>query len=202
MTLIIFIRHAQAVSNVNKILSDDQNQYPLTDEGRAQAKNVAKELKKIPKVAKLYSSPILRAYQTASIIGEELGIVPIIDDRLRERGLGELNNYKIDGSGEWRLKIIKRELIAKGLESWDSMIRRMYDFVKSVLPEENIIAVSHYDPIRAFISYLLGLDEISAWGISLPNASITILKCKYIPESCKIIALGSPILTNEILSRL
>jgi phosphoglycerate mutase (EC 5.4.2.1) len=114
MVVIVFIRHAQSVSNVQRILSDDINKYPLTDEGRQQAKETAKELRKIPTVTRLYSSPILRAYQTASIIGEELGLVPIIDDRLRERELGELNNFRIDEINNWRVKVYKREISAKG----------------------------------------------------------------------------------------
>lgn len=202
MVTLVFIRHAQAVSNVNRILSDDTNKYPLTDEGRRQAKEVAKELKKL-NVSKLFSSPILRAYQTATIIGEELGLVPIIDDRLKEREMGELNNVRIDDIPNWRIKVYRKEIVAKGFEPWEILTNRIVNFVDNVVKNEKgiIVAVSHYDPIRAFISYLLNLDDISSLGISLPNASLTIIKCEDI-KNCKILAIGSPILTNEILSKL
>lgn len=205
MVVIVFIRHAQSVSNVQRILSDDINKYPLTDEGRQQAKETAKELRKIPTVMRLYSSPILRAYQTASIIGEELGLVPIIDDRLRERELGELNNFRIDEINNWRVKVYKREISAKGLEPWEILMKRIVSFVEDTIKKEEatIIAVSHYDPIRAFLSYLIDLDDIGSWGISLPNASISIVKCNdENAKNCKIICIGTPILTTEILSRL
>lgn len=82
MLIIVMIRHGQSVSNVNRILSHDLNAYPLTEEGREQA-NVGKEISRLsPK--KVFTSPILRAYQTATIIGEENGLIPIIDDRLKE----------------------------------------------------------------------------------------------------------------------
>lgn len=201
MTLIAFIRHGQSVSNVNRILSDDINSYPLTDEGRKQAINCGNELKKLnPK--KVFSSPVLRAYQTAMIIGEIIGTIPIIDSRLRERDLGELNNTKIDFSDHWKLKLVKKEINVKGVEPWDTLKRRMVNFVESVLSEDDtIIAVSHFDPIRAFLAYLLDLDDISAWGLHIPNASITLVECKDI-NSCKILSIGAPIISNDLLSKL
>ncbi|WP_221289291.1 2,3-diphosphoglycerate-dependent phosphoglycerate mutase [Stygiolobus caldivivus] len=204
MVVLVFIRHAQSVSNLNRILSDDINKYPLTDEGRQQAKEVAKELRKLNSINKLFSSPILRAYQTATIIGEEIGLVPIIDDRLRERELGELNNLKIDEIHNWRIKVYRRELPSKGLEPWEILMKRIANFVEDIVENEKgiIIAVSHYDPIRAFLSHILDLDDIGSWGISLPNASISIIKCESIDtKKCKILAIGTPILTSEILSK-
>jgi Fructose-2,6-bisphosphatase len=108
MTIIIFIRHGQSTSNVSKILSHDINTYPLTEEGVTQAKDAGKELMKL-KVEKIYTSPVLRAYQTALIIGETLGIFPIVDQRLRERSLGELNNTTFDPNDHWKLKVFKNK---------------------------------------------------------------------------------------------
>jgi len=201
MTLIAFIRHGQSISNVNRILSDDINSYPLTDEGRRQALNVANELKKL-NPSKIYTSPVLRAYQTAIIIGEVLGIIPVVDERLRERELGELNNTRIDQGDHWKLRIVRKEISVKGLEPWELLKKRMINFVNSILQESStIIAVTHYDPIKAFLSYILDLDEISAWGLHFPNASITLVDCENI-TNCKILAIGTPIITNELLSRL
>ena len=201
MTLIAFIRHGQSVSNVNRILSDDINSYPLTDEGRRQALNVANELKKL-NPSKIYTSPVLRAYQTAVIIGEVLNIIPIVDERLRERELGELNNTRIDQGDHWKLRIARKEISIKGLEPWELLKKRMINFVNSVLQENStIVAVTHYDPIKAFLSYILDLDEISAWGLHFPNASITLVDCKNIND-CKILAIGTPMITNDLLSRL
>lgn len=154
MTLIIFVRHGQSTSNVGKILSHDVNNFPLTDEGREQVKRTAQELKKI-KVDSIFTSPILRAYQTANIIGDELGIVPVIDERLRERWLGELNNKRFDPNDHWKLKIARGQLEVKNLEPWDILKKRVMEFVRSLKPDQVIIAVSHYDPIRAVIGISL-----------------------------------------------
>ncbi|BDB99024.1 2,3-diphosphoglycerate-dependent phosphoglycerate mutase [Saccharolobus caldissimus] len=202
MTVVIFIRHGQSTSNVSKILSHDTNSYPLTEEGIMQAKEAGKELSKI-KVEKIYTSPVLRAYQTALIIGESLGIFPIVDERLRERYLGELNNTTFDPSDHWKLKMLKKQLEVKGLESWEDMTRRMRNFIESVVNKNNnvIVAVSHSDPIRAIVAYFLKLDDISGWGIRIPNASFTILKCNN-ANSCEILSIGSPVITTQVLSKL
>ncbi len=202
MTTIVFIRHGLSTSNVNKILSHDSNSYPLTEEGVNQVKEASKELAKL-KIEKIYTSPVLRAYQTALIIAETIGLLPIVDERLRERFLGELNNTTFDPSDHWKLRMLKGNIEIKGLESWDDMTRRMKSFVNSVLSENGIIvAVSHSDPIRAIINYFLGLDDISGWGIKIPNASFSIVKCGKTIESCKILSIGSPIISNQILAKL
>ncbi|WP_338603885.1 2,3-diphosphoglycerate-dependent phosphoglycerate mutase [Sulfolobus tengchongensis] len=203
MTVVVFIRHGQSTSNVNKVLSHDINSYPLTEEGIEQAKEAGKELSKV-KVEKIYTSPVLRAYQTALIIGETIGIFPIVDQRLRERYLGELNNTVFDPNDHWKLKVVKKQIEIKGLESWEDMTRRMKNFLESIINKDNnvIVAVSHSDPIRAIIAYLLGMDDISGWGIRIPNASFTILKCENNIDNCKIISIGSPMLTIQILSKL
>ncbi|EZQ01831.1 MULTISPECIES: 2,3-diphosphoglycerate-dependent phosphoglycerate mutase [Acidianus] len=201
MALILLIRHGHSTSNQNRVLSHDNNTYPLTEEGQNQAKKVAKELERV-KVSKIYTSPILRAYQTASIIGNHLGIVPIVDERLRERFLGELNNTRFDPSDHWKIKLIRGQIEVRGLEPWEVMQKRMIEFVNSISGKDDgaIVAVSHYDPIRSIIGYILGLDDISAYGISLPNASITSLEIK--EGNFKIHSIGSPILSKDALQRL
>ncbi|AEB95334.1 MAG: 2,3-diphosphoglycerate-dependent phosphoglycerate mutase [Metallosphaera sp.] len=198
MTLVIFVRHGQSTSNINKILSHDVNNFPLTDEGREQAKRAAQELKKI-KTDVIFTSPILRAYQTATIIGNELGLIPVIDERLRERWLGELNNKRFDPSDHWKLKVAKGQLDVKNLEPWDSLRKRMIEFLHSLNQEQVVIAVSHYDPIRAVLGHILDLDDVSALGISIPNASLTVVEMSTTP---KILSIGSPILSVPLLSKL
>ncbi|TRM96495.1 phosphoglycerate mutase, partial [Sulfolobus sp. F1] len=112
MTTIVFVRHGLSTSNVNKILSHDSNSYPLTEEGVNQVKEASKELAKL-KIEKIYTSPVLRAYQTALIIAETIGLLPIVDERLRERFLGELNNTTFDPSDHWKLRMLKGNIEIK-----------------------------------------------------------------------------------------
>ncbi len=200
MLVIVMIRHGQSVSNINRILSHDINQYPLTEDGREQAKKAGKEVSKLsPK--KIFTSPILRAYQTATLIGEVTGLIPIIDDRLKERYLGELNNKQFEPNEHWKLKLLKREIEIKGIENWELLRRRVTEFVNDLRKTESgvVIAVSHSDPIRAIIAELLDMDDVSAWGIKIPNASLTTLSCE---DDCHILTIGTPFFTQNVLDKL
>ena len=199
--ILALVRHAKSVSNELKILSDDYDKYPLTEEGIRQAEEVANEIKKIgPEM--IFSSPVLRARQTAEIIANRLGLKVIIDERLRERGLGELNGKSVLQDGDhWKLRLARSLEEVKGLESWDSLKARMLDFLDYVskLDFTSVVAVSHYDPIRALVSAFFGLSDFQSWGISIPNASITLIGMKSSP---KILGIGMPLLPEEVLEAL
>jgi broad specificity phosphatase PhoE len=61
-----FVRHGQSVANVQMVISNRDLFHPLTELGRQQAEALAQSLAEVP-VAALYSSPIVRAAQTAQI---------------------------------------------------------------------------------------------------------------------------------------
>ncbi len=199
--IIALVRHAKSLSNELKVLSDEYDKYPLTEEGVKQAERVSEELAKLnPEI--IFSSPVLRARQTAEIISNKLGLKLVIDERLRERGLGELNGKTVIQDGDhWKLRIARSLDKVKGLESWESMQARMMDFLNCVSKKgfKSVIAVSHYDPIRALISAFYGLSDFQSWGISIPNASITLIGMKSTP---RVLGIGMPILPEEVLEAL
>jgi Fructose-2,6-bisphosphatase len=197
MVVVVLVRHAQSTANAMRILSHDADKHPITDEGREQAKRVARELKKL-KVARLYTSPVLRAYQTSAIIGQELDMIPVVDDRLRERFLGELNNKRMPEGVHWKLKLYYGEV--KDVEQWEEMKRRMLDFINSLTNIEGVVvAVSHHDPIKGVISHILGLDDLESMGLIIPNSHMTIIKWDPSP---KILAIGTPLITNALLDKI
>jgi len=84
-TRIIFVRHG--VTELNDLgVIQGVAETPLTDFGRSQAAAAAKALKVFNPMA-LYSSPYVRAMQTAEIIGQQLELSVIETTRLREQGL-------------------------------------------------------------------------------------------------------------------
>lgn len=63
---------------------------PLNEQGRAQARELARELTGGPdRFAALYCSHLTRARETAEIIGEALDLSPIVDPRFAESARGE-----------------------------------------------------------------------------------------------------------------
>ena len=76
-----FVRHAAAV-NADEWKGDDFDR-PLTDKGRARMKEVARRLAALEIDADaIVSSPLVRAAQTAAIVGDALSVAVVEDERL------------------------------------------------------------------------------------------------------------------------
>jgi len=85
-TRLLLIRHGQTVWNADRRWQGHSD-APLSLLGRRQAAELAERLAGERFVA-LYSSDLSRAYDTACIIGEPHGLVPVCDERLRELHIG------------------------------------------------------------------------------------------------------------------
>lgn len=89
MTTWIFVRHGESEANRLHEFSNTGEKHPLTATGREQAAELAQKLKVHP-IAAIFSSPLLRARQTAGIIASEFGILPRIAPALIEFDTGVL----------------------------------------------------------------------------------------------------------------
>lgn len=87
ITTIYLIRHAECYGNIENKLSGITD-FKLTKKGRKQAKILASKLKDL-KITEIYSSPLLRALDTAKIIMNECGINSLnIENDLHEIDYG------------------------------------------------------------------------------------------------------------------
>jgi probable phosphoglycerate mutase len=96
----MFARHGQSVANLERVISNRDLPYGLTTLGRWQATQLADRLIS-EDIGALYCSPIPRARETAAIVGELLGLTPVVAEGLREPDRGVL-----EGRGDaeaWRL---------------------------------------------------------------------------------------------------
>jgi 2,3-bisphosphoglycerate-dependent phosphoglycerate mutase len=82
-----FVRHGESEANLLREFSNSGLKHPLTAQGVAQAQQVAKSLAGMV-VARVYSSPVLRAQQTAKIIAARLAAPLEITEALREWDVG------------------------------------------------------------------------------------------------------------------
>ncbi|MDQ3769924.1 MAG: histidine phosphatase family protein [Actinomycetota bacterium] len=85
--MILLARHGETDDNRARRFQGRLNP-PLNDAGRAQARELAAGLRDEGVVA-LYASPLLRAWETASIAGQVLGLEPLPDERLVEVDVGD-----------------------------------------------------------------------------------------------------------------
>jgi broad specificity phosphatase PhoE len=86
---ITFVRHGESQVNRLQVISNRGLRYPLTLTGRQQAAALADRLQD-QRVTRIYSSPLLRALETAIILADRLGVEYEVAEALRENDLGVL----------------------------------------------------------------------------------------------------------------
>ena len=92
---LIVIRHGKTASNLTEILQGQRINESLLPEGIRDAKSIIPQLIN-QRISAIYSSPLLRAYETAQIIAEGLQLPIITRDELQERDFGTLSGKTWD----------------------------------------------------------------------------------------------------------
>lgn len=159
MKILYFVRHAQSEANVNDILAS-QLDIPLSEAGREDVNQIASKLKKISKLDRIISSPLIRAKDTASSIATRFNIPLETDARIIEQDLGifsgmsykELklrNDYMHDRSKRWTW-------VPDGGESYKMVAMRLDSFFKALYTAEakTILCVTHAVTMRIMKAYL------------------------------------------------
>ena len=84
-----FVRHGESEANTRHVISNRESPFGLTDLGRQQANSLADRLKDIP-ITAIFSSPVLRARETADILSQSLRQAYQVTEALREYDCGIL----------------------------------------------------------------------------------------------------------------
>ena len=182
--MIIFLRHGQAENNTRRILAGRTDGVPLTKTGIEQAGNIAKYLKHID-VSAIYSSPIERAYNTAKIVADYNSLNYELDDRLIEIEMGKFTRMNYDDMfakhGNVFLKFYENDpIIAEHkVETFPHVQERVRDMVDYVIKKhknQNVVLVTHMDPIKSMLSTIMELKPKILFELIIANASLTIVK--------------------------
>jgi probable phosphoglycerate mutase len=181
------MRHGQAFNNVQKLLVGRNLESHLTDLGREQVKSTSQLLKSID-IHKMYSSPVIRTMETAEIVSNVIGLPFEKDERLFEIELGKLVGmyYEdlINKHGNLFVKFYcdnddENSLLEFEVESFGAVKKRISELLKEIVikhKDENVLLVSHLDPIKAAISLIMNIKPSSVYNIWVPNASLNIFK--------------------------
>jgi 2,3-bisphosphoglycerate-dependent phosphoglycerate mutase len=185
LPLVIFMRHGQAENNVSRILVGRHVESHLTEQGRQQVADTAKQLKSIA-IEHVYVSPVLRALETAKIACRILGVDYRVEERLYETEMGKLvgMNYEdmITKYGDLFLRFYSENdpvLEGFGVETFSSIKQRIKSLLDELLKkhrDSNVLMVTHLDPIKAALATLLDLKPEALYRWHIRNASLTILK--------------------------
>lgn len=164
MTTFWLIRHGQTDWNLQNRIQGSTD-IELNDTGLEQARQMAAELRGMVQPTVLYSSPQLRARQTAGIIAEALSLPVTLDDRLRERGLGTWEGMTMD-----EIRLTKAQeyaarqadpvhyRIERG-ETTLEVAERMLSFAQQAAkrhPQQDVVVVSHGYAISVLVCLLEG----------------------------------------------
>jgi len=182
--MIIFLRHAQAENNTKRILAGRTEGVHLTKAGIEQAESIAKYLKSLD-ISAIYSSPIERASHTAEIVAKNNSLDYELDDRITEIDMGRFTRMNYDDMfakyGNIFLKFYENDpVIAEHeVETFLEVQRRILDMVTHVVKKhknENVILVTHMDPIKSMLSIVMDLKPKTLFELIIANASLTIIK--------------------------
>ena len=169
-TKVTVLRHGESEGNLVPLYQATVPGTPLTTQGLRQAK-LAGEFLKDQKVDIIYCSPIERTHQTAQAIADATGAKIVVDDRLRELGVGPYEGqtipvHDLDLSRTLRMEKYRSKgpqsiFTREGMEPWDDIQKRMNSFFDETLGKhkgEHIVVVSHGEPIYNIQHYFTKED--------------------------------------------
>jgi isoleucyl-tRNA synthetase len=181
-TKVTAVRHGEAQHNVGHFYQSAIPGVDLTENGQKQAKAAGTWLANGKKVDVIYCSPLNRTKQTAQAIADATGATVIVDERLREVGVGEYEGKGFDHS-DLSLVTLRRQkklqdsspesiFHLEGMEKYVDIQKRIADFLDEVLPRhrsEHIVIVSHADPIVNIRHYFTKEDPFKLSHRPFPN---------------------------------
>lgn len=157
-----FTRHGQSEANVARVVSNRGLVHPLTSQGRSDARRLAASLAG-EGIVRVYSSPLLRAIETALVVAHALDAPLEVVDGLREVDLGALEGRGGDATwAAWRAHLATwigpgvEPTHPPGGESFDA-VRERFERVLATIDErhrsanEPVACVAHGALYRAML---------------------------------------------------
>lgn len=181
-TSLYLVRHGRTEANVRQVLHG-LTDLPLDALGRRQAAAIAGRLARETEPDVLLSSPLQRAMETATIIGQAIGLAPLAVPGLVEINFGDLEGVSF---GEFALR--HSDLATRFLDDNDLEVgwpggetrRAFYQRVETTFLEileqharHRVVVVAHGGVIGAFLSRLMGLSPNAPEVYDIVNCSLS-----------------------------
>jgi broad specificity phosphatase PhoE len=175
---ILLVRHGRTTANAAGLLLGRLDP-PLDETGVRQAAAAAALLAAGGRrPTRLVSSPLTRTHQTATAIGEALGLEVELDDRWLELDYGELDGVPLaDVPAEtWATWRTDPEFCPAGGECLSALGRRVRaacDELAEEVAEADVVVVSHVSPIKAAVAWALESGDLVAWRLFVAPGSVS-----------------------------
>ena len=167
--MLLLARHGQTGPNQAGLLLGRAD-APLTDLGRRQAAAMARTL---GPVARVISSPLVRARETAAALGPRVEI----DDRWIEVDYGAYEGLPYgevpdDAWQRWRSEPEWQPPGGESLAAVGRRVRQACEELAVAAEDADIVVVSHVSPIKAAVAWALGVGDEVAWRMFLDVAAL------------------------------
>lgn len=176
---VFLVRHGQSEWNLRR-LTQGQTVHPaLTVLGRSQAAAAAAALaldleRTGATAARVVTSDLVRALETARVLARRLGVEVELDPRLREQHLGRLEGrgYEETWAAAAEHDWSDPTLPVAGGESVAQVRDRMVAALEDLDGPAPVVLVSHGDAIRAAVAHLLGDPPSDPRWVEVPNGAV------------------------------
>jgi probable phosphoglycerate mutase len=175
--VLIIVRHGRTSANATGLLQGRVDN-PLDAVGELQAKAIGAALEGLDRPL-LLSSSLLRARQTAAILGAALGAGDAaVDDRFIELDYGDIDATPVrDVPPEmWARWRSDPDFVPPGGESLSALQSRVETACEEWAAEatdRDVVVVSHVSPIKAAIAWALGVGPATSWRMQVGQAAIS-----------------------------
>lgn len=175
---IVLVRHGQTDYNAEDRWQGSRSDVPLNEAGLEQARQTARALaERYPDgFDALYASDLVRARQTAGVLGEAFGLEVRVEPGLRELDHGRWDGrLKSEIVERWpdeyaAYQADPRTVRRGGGDSYDDLAERVWPALEAIADRHaggRVLAVSHGGPIRLVMSRVLDrpLTERDSFGV-------------------------------------
>jgi probable phosphoglycerate mutase len=170
--VLILVRHGQTSANAGGLLQG-RIDLPLDDEGRIQALRTGAHIRENFPHARVISSPLMRAVQTAQAISGDVEI----DDRFIELDYGSWDGIamsEVDPTqwAKWRDDSSFRPPGGESLLELEHRVKPALEQLRNEAQDRDVVVVSHVSPIKCAVTWALNVESHVTWRFHLDRASI------------------------------
>ena len=139
--ILYFARHGESEANVTRTFSNRDLPHHLTDQGIEHARQLALRLESFG-IDELWCSPVPRAVETATIVGEALGLPYQTTEGLREFNVGRFEGTGSEEGWQEYAGVVRawregdHERRVGGGESLPEIVARLKGFLDMLLNDE------------------------------------------------------------------